>query len=48
MRKVKVIKIPQYKGLRVKEILAFASNQVDIFEYLLEYEYSKEPNQEWI
>ena len=48
LEKVKVIKIPQYKGLGVKEILAFASDQVDIFEYLPLYEYSKEPSREWL
>ena len=45
---VKVIKIPKYKGLRVREILSFAEEKISIAQYLPEYEYTKEPNREWI
>ena len=45
---VKVTKIPQYKGLRVKDILLFAKSKIDIERYLPDYEYSKEPNREWL
>ena len=45
---VRVTKIPQYKGLRVKDILLFAKPKIDIERYLPDYEYSKEPNREWL
>ena len=43
-----MIKIPQYKGLRVREILSFAEEKISIAQYLSEYEYTKEPNREWL
>ena len=46
--KVKVIKIPQYEGLKVKHVLKFAASKIDIEEYLLSYDYPKEPNREWL
>ena len=45
---VKVTKVPQCKGLRVKEILSFAQGISDIDEYWPEYDYSKEPNRDWL
>ena len=44
----KVTKVPQYKGLRVKEILSFVQGISDIDEYLPEYDYSKEHNRDWL
>ena len=40
--------MPQYKGLHVKGLLRFASSKVNIDRYLPDYEYSKEPNREWL
>ena len=48
LHKVKVIQVPQYEGLFVKDILKFAKTKVDIDEYLLEFEYNKEPNRQWL
>ena len=45
---VVVIKVPQYKGLRVKEIIKFASNHIEIAKFLPKYSYEKEPNREWL
>ena len=45
--KVKVIKIPQYEGLKVKDVLKFAASKIDIEAYLPSYDYPKEPNREW-
>ena len=45
---ITVIKVPQYKGLRVKDIIKFASTQLDIFKFLPKYSYNKEPNREWL
>ena len=46
--KVLVIKVPQYKGLHAKDLLKFASSKLKINKYLPDYEYSKEPNREWL
>ena len=35
--------VPQYKGLTVKNILKFARSKTNIYEFLPEYDYSKEP-----
>ena len=43
-----VIKVPQYNGLHVKDILKFASTKVNIKKYLPDYDYFKEPNREWL
>ena len=43
-----VIKVPQYNGLHVKDILKFASTKVNIKKYLPDYNYFKEPNREWL
>ena len=45
---VAVIKVPQYKGLFVKDLLKFASTKVNIKRCIPDYEYSKEPNREWL
>ena len=47
-KNVIVIKIPQYKGLTVKDIIKFAETQVDVHSYLPDYEYDKVPNREWL
>ena len=41
---VKVIKVSHYKGLRIKDILSFASSRMNIEDYLPDYDYNKEPN----
>ena len=48
LHKVKVIQVPQYEGLFVKDILKFAKTKVDIDEYLPEFGYNKEPNRQWV
>ena len=45
---VRVIKVPQYEGLTVEAIKEFAENKIDIESYLPSYDYSKEPNREWL
>ena len=45
---ISVIKVPQYKGLRVEDIIKFASRSVNTKPYLPEYDYTKVPNREWI
>ena len=45
---VTVIKVPQYKGLRVNDIIKFASSNLDITKFLPKYSYQKEPNREWL
>ena len=45
---VKVVKVPQIKGLEVANILSFASMHTDVHKYLPEYEYKKEPSRDWI
>ena len=45
---VKVTKVPQYKGLTVKNILKFARDQMNIDKYIPEFDYPKEPNWEWL
>ena len=45
---VRVITVPQYWGLKVEDILKFASTSIRIKLYLPDYNYSKEPNREWI
>ena len=43
---VSVIKVPQYNGLHVKDILKFDRSKVDIKMYIPYYAYKKEPNRE--
>ena len=43
-----VVKVPQYKGLHVKDILNFAASKINIKKYLPDYEYMKDPNREWL
>ena len=45
---VKVIKVPQYKGLTVRDILNFANRNIHIDRFLPKYEYLKDPNREWL
>ena len=45
---VTVIKVPQFKGLFVREILKFAATKINIKRYVPDYQYSKEPNMEWL
>ena len=42
------MKVSHYKGLRICDILKFASTKINIADYMTEYEYSKEPNREWV
>ena len=44
---VKVIKVPHLQGLRVKDILNWARERVEIDRYIPDYDYQKEPNREW-
>ena len=46
--KVAFIKVPQYEGLTVKNILKFAQLHINIFDYIPSYNYDKDPNREWI
>ena len=48
MKRYKVIKVTQYKGLHIKDLLRFASSEVNIDRCLPDYENSKEPNREWL
>ena len=43
-----VLKIPQYKGLKVQDIIKFTSTNIRIKLDLPDYDYIKEPNREWI
>ena len=43
---VKVTKIPQYEGLRVKKYIKISKSKVDINMYISNYDYTKEPNRE--
>ena len=45
---VKVIKVPQYKGLTVRDILNFANRNIHIERFLPEYDCLKDPNREWL
>ena len=45
--KVTVIKVPQYEGLTVKDILKFAQLHINIYDYIPKYNYDKDPNREW-
>ena len=44
---VKVIKVPHLEGLRVKDILNWVRERVEIDRYIPDYDYQKEPNREW-
>lgn len=46
--KIKVTKVPQVENLAIKNILEFAAKNVDIQNYLPEYEYNKQPNRDWL
>ena len=45
---VKIVHVPHYKGLRVKEILNYAKSKVHILKYMPDYEYNKDPNRTWL
>ena len=45
---VKVIKVPQYIGLTVRDILNFANRNIHIERFLTEYDCLKDPNREWL
>ena len=40
--------VPNYKELRVTEILWFTASNFRRSEYLPEYQFIKEPNHEWL
>ena len=48
LTEVIVIQVPQYDGLRVKDLVKFAESETDIDSYLPKYEYNKEPNRLWL
>ena len=43
-----VINVPQYSGLRVKDLLNFAKSQFEIEKFLPDYDYNKDPNRDWL
>ena len=45
---VNVIKVPQYKGLKVRDLIRFTESKLDIDKYLPEYSYHKELNRKWL
>ena len=45
---VKVIKVSQYKGQTVRDILNFANRNIQIERFLPEYDCLKDPNREWL
>ena len=45
---IQVIQVPQYKGLKVSDILKFAATKININKYLPEYDYLKESYREWV
>ena len=45
---VRVLKVPQYKGLKVQDIIKFVSTNIRIKLDLPDYDYIKVPNREWI
>ena len=46
--KVRVISVPHYKGLNVKDIIKFTRLHTNIDDYLPNYDYRKEPNRLWL
>ena len=47
-KNVMVIKVPQYKGLKVDDIIVFAKTHVDIQSYLTEFDHDSKLNWEWL
>ena len=43
-----VVQVPQYDGLRVKDLLKFAESEFEINDFLPTYDYNKEPNRVWL
>ena len=42
---VNMIHVPQYKGLRVREIIDFVHKKIHIYKYLSKYKYNKKAKQ---
>ena len=47
-KEIIVAKVPHIESLRVKDIVWFAADNIDIKSYMPEYEYNKDPQREWI
>ena len=45
---VVISKVPQYRGLKVKNLLRFAESKLNITKFLPEYFNNKEPNEDWL
>ena len=45
---ITAIKIKQYKGFTVKNMLDFAYKNIHIYRFLPDYDYLKNPNREWL
>ena len=45
---IKVCTVPHLKGLTIPELLQFARNHFAIDDFIPSYEYSKNPNRDWI
>ena len=45
---IKVCTVPHLKGLTISELLQFARNHFAIDDFIPSYEYSKNPNRDWI
>ena len=45
---IKVCTVPHLKGPAIADLLQFARNHVQIDDYIPCYEYSKNPNRDWI
>ena len=43
-----MIKIPEYEGLRVKQLFKFDKSKLSTLQYFPNCEYSKESDREWI
>ena len=43
-----VVQVPQYDGLRVKDLLKLAESEFEINDFLPIYDYNKEPNRVWL
>ena len=43
-----VVNVPQYEGLRVRDLIKFAEREFEIHKFLPDYDYHKEPNRDWL
>ena len=43
-----VVQVPQYKGLRINDLIKFAETKFEIHNFLPKYDYKKESNREWL